>query len=168
MVTSELFDKVVQLMEESGWPVLLVPRQTVALTRAHAKNGQWDCQMHLREEAQQLNFYSICPFSTPEDRRSAMAEFLTRANEGIPHGNFEMSYADGSVRYKTNLTLLGVDLNISHIHNLALPNTWVMDQYLPGIQAVAEGRMDPQAAIEMVEKPQAEADQAATPQEEES
>lgn len=157
---SEVFERVVALMEEDGWPVLLVPRQLVALTRASGRSGRWDCQMYLREEANQLDFYSVCPFVIPEDQRGALAEFLTRANHGIPNGNFEMDFDQGVVRYKTNLGLVKLDLAVEHIHALCLPNTWLMDAYLPGIQAVAEGRLDAKAAIDLVENPQPEADES--------
>lgn len=45
--------------------------------------------------------------NVPEDRRLALAEFLTRANYGLFIGNFEMDWQDGEVRYKTSIDVAG-------------------------------------------------------------
>jgi hypothetical protein len=38
------------------------------------------CYAKAKEEQQQFVFYSIAPINSPEEKRTAIAEFLTRAN----------------------------------------------------------------------------------------
>src|SRR5882724_1331779 len=38
--------------------------------------------------------------SVPPERRSKVAEFITRVNYGLVGGNLEMSFEDGTLRYK--------------------------------------------------------------------
>lgn len=45
--------------------------------------------------------YVQLPVRVPEHRRAAAVELLTRANHGLPVGNFEFDYGDGEVRFKT-------------------------------------------------------------------
>ena len=124
------------------------------MTRIETENGQWECQLFLYEERQRLVFYSICPVIVSEERRAGVAEFLTRANDGIIQGNFEMNYANGVVRYKTALGLVDLPCPTpEQVMEMVTPNAWMMDHYLPGLLAVVEGRMPPQDAIDLVEIP---------------
>ncbi len=113
-------------------------------------NGRWNCLAKAREEDQQFLFYSICPITTPEDRRSQMAEFLTKANCGLILGNFELDYADGEVCYKTSIDVEGDRLTSALIESLVYTNVTMMDQYVPSIIAVING-MSPDEAIAKVE-----------------
>lgn len=47
--------------------------------------------------------YHIAPINVPEPQRSAVAEYLHRANFGLPDGNFEMDYDEGEMRFKITL-----------------------------------------------------------------
>ena len=58
--------------------------------------------------------YSIFPIKVPEDKRSEIAEFITPANYGLNHGNFEMDFDDGEIRYKT--TAIWGDLEVPERH----------------------------------------------------
>lgn len=44
--------------------------------------------------------YGCIDMNVEEKQRREVAEYLTRANYGLPCGNFEMDMADGEVRYK--------------------------------------------------------------------
>jgi hypothetical protein len=47
--------------------------------------------------------YTTPLLAVPEDKRPAVCEFITRANYGLPAGNFEMDWSDGELRYKVFL-----------------------------------------------------------------
>ena len=115
-------------------------------------NGKLDMFVHAHEDNQRLLVYSrpqginLKPIDI-----AAMAEFLTRANYGLFVGNFELDYSDGEVRFKTSLSVQGSRMNSALISEVVTPSLLLMDQYLPGLNAVATGQMSPQAAIEWVE-----------------
>ena len=45
--------------------------------------------------------YTTIMDSAPADMRVVVGEYLHRANYGLPNGNFEFDYDDGSVHFKT-------------------------------------------------------------------
>lgn len=47
--------------------------------------------------------YGCIDMNVEEDQRREMAEFFTRANFGLPIGNFEMDMNDGEIRYKVSV-----------------------------------------------------------------
>ncbi|MEL7037561.1 MAG: YbjN domain-containing protein [Cyanobacteria bacterium J06592_8] len=113
-------------------------------------NGRWSCLAQARDEDEQFLFYSICPIATPQEMRSQMAEFLTKANCGLILGNFELDYSDGEISYKTSIDVEGDRLTSALIESLVYTNVTMMDRYLPSITAVLNG-MSPDNAIALVE-----------------
>jgi len=116
-----------------------------------AENGTWTVFAVGRESERRCTIYSQAPWNTPEEVRDLMAETITRINFGLPLGNFEMDYADGEVRFKTSIDVTGDRLSTELFDGILEPNLATMDSYLPALEAVRDGRMTPEAAVEMVE-----------------
>lgn len=116
------------------------------------KSGSWTSIADVKEDRGILIFYSIASFKVPEDRRSAVAEFITRANYNMILGNFELDFSDGEVRFKTSLSV-GEDgtLTANLIQPVVVTNFGTMDGYLPGLMAVTYGNRPPVDAIKDIE-----------------
>src|SRR5207244_3217627 len=84
-------------------------------------------------------FYAMSPDAVPARRRRAVAELLTRLNDGLTIGNFE----DGEVRYRASVDVEGTELTPELIKPLAAAAVLNMDYYPPGIRAVARGESTP-------------------------
>jgi hypothetical protein len=91
-------------------------------------------------------FYSICAVNVPEERRPAVAEFITRVNFGLVSGNFEMDWADGEVRFKTGIELTGIPPTTELVTALVQPNLTAVIRYLPGLLKVISNEADPETA----------------------
>lgn len=97
-------------------------------------------------------FYTVFPIKIPEERRTAVAEYLCRANYGLYHGNFEIDFRDGEVRYKTTAMTTDEDeVDESVIGRLVNLGFAMIDRYAPGILSVLYANDDPEKAIERVE-----------------
>ncbi len=115
------------------------------------ENGQWMCLVKVREEQEQLIFYSISPVKVAENKRLVMAEFLSRANFGLSIGNFELNFADGQIRYKTSIAAKGNGVNSALIGQLIFANLLTMDEYLPGIMSIIYTELSAVEAIAQIE-----------------
>ena len=146
-----LLETLIEFFEEDDWPFTRLDDPALLRLAFQGDNGRWTCYAQVREEAQEFIFYSLCPVIAPEDQRSQMAEFITRANYGLIIGNFEMDFTDGEIRYKTSIDVEGDLLSQSLVKRLVYTNVTLMDKYLPGIIAVVEKGISPAAAITQVE-----------------
>lgn len=115
------------------------------------KNGNFRGIVRVNEKLFQLTVYFFLPNSVPEEKRTAAAEFLTRANYGLILGNFEMDFADGEVRYKTSIDCEGGALTPKMVHTLFVANLITIDRYFPGMMKVIWSNADPEEAIEEIE-----------------
>ncbi len=104
-----------------------------------------------REEQDQLLLYVVGPNLVPEDKRTAVMEFLTRVNYGLVIGNFELDLSDGEVRYKVSVDVEGSKLVPIMVKNLIGAGVTMMDRYYPGLMAVAYGGKSPLEAIKDVD-----------------
>ena len=113
--------------------------------------GELRCEARIRLEQEQLAFYIFLGVNVPEDRRPAVAEFLTRANYGLPLGNLEMDLRDGEVRMKNSLSFADGELTDTLIRNILYPASSVAKSYFPGVLKVAFGSASPSDIIKEIE-----------------
>lgn len=147
-----LLAKVMAFLAEDEWKYEQVQGTTILRMAFKGDNGQWTVIVQSKEVQGQVLFYSISAQSVENGRREAVAEYLHRANYGRPLGNFEMDFDDGEVRFKTSIDVEGAELTPTQIRNLIYVNVVTFDRYLPGLNSVIAGELEPAAAIEKVEK----------------
>jgi hypothetical protein len=146
---AEVLASLARYLEADGWsPRRLPGRDAFIVSRAGAA---YSCYAVLRADAEQLICYAIAPLRVPAERRPAAAEFVTRANYGLYHGNFELDYADGEVRAKCSLDFAGDRLTPALVRNTLLPAAHLLDAYLPGLRRVVFDGAEPRAAVEQIE-----------------
>jgi hypothetical protein len=138
-VAGELLADLRTLFRENGWPFSDVRGAPVLFSELSGILGRWKFYAHVVEEQDLILLYSVCPFRVPEERRTQVSEFLTRANYGLAAGNFELDFADGEVRYKTALQRHVDGLDAATLKRVVRANGIAMETYLPGIGAVITG-----------------------------
>lgn len=123
-----------------------VIRATVA-----GETGVWACYVVAREASDRCTVYSQVAWQTPPEVRPEMAETITRINFGLPLGNFELDFSDGEIRFKTSIDVNSERLTPDLFAALLEPNFATMDTYLPALEAVRDGRLSPEAAVQAAE-----------------
>ena len=138
------------LAEDKWYPVKLESRATYRATFT-GKNGKTICYFRIREDLEQFMAYVLVPVKVPEKKRTAVAEFITRANYGLRIGNLEMDFDNGEVRYKSSIDFEGVPLTKPLIKNTIYPAVQTMDRYLPGIMKLVYGESSKSPAAYLAE-----------------
>ena len=95
--------------------------------------------------------YSIFPIKIPVDKRLAMAEYLTRVNYGLIHGNFEMDFEDGEVRYKVTTCCGPIEMDLNSMETVIDCGFYMLDRYGEGILSILYGNVTPEQAIKNIE-----------------
>jgi len=147
-----LLQVVETFLREDGWEFVALASRTVLRTHYQGKHGNWTCYAQTREEDEQFLFYAVCPIRVPENKRTAMSEFITRANYGMIIGNFEMDFSDGEIRFKTSMDVENSELTSSMVRAAVYWSIAMMDRYLPGFLRVLGGNVSAEAAIDEIER----------------
>ena len=148
----DAFETLGSFLKADGWYHQQLEGKTIYRVGFNGDNGQMTCYAQVREDLEQFLFYVLSPIKAPDETRSAVAEFITRANYGLRIGNFELDYSDGEVRYKSSLDYEGLALNTALIRNAIYPAVQTMDRYLPGMIKVIYGHQSPAEAIVEIEE----------------
>lgn len=114
-------------------------------------HGMMPAMAGLLIDRHQFITYVAAPSACPADQRGAVAEFVARANWGLPMGNFELDMDDGTVRFKCSVDYEDIGLTPVMVRNTFAPAAFTMDRYLQGLLAVMYGSKDPAEVIEAIE-----------------
>lgn len=148
-----IFDLMVQFFKNDSWNFQQIEGRPILTMGFKGDNGRWDCFAQAREEQKQFVFYSVLDARVPPEKRSAVAEFICRANYGLILGNFEMDFSDGEVRYKTSIDVKESEDKLTHglLKRLVYVNVVMMDKYFPGLMGVIYAGQSPAEAMAKVE-----------------
>ena len=148
---NDLLERVQALLVEMEWKFAQNPDVPDLLMLGGGKHGCYGCLLQIHPERPLVIFYAHVQCRVPEEKRGAMAEFLTRANYGLWLGNFEMDCHDGEIRYKTSLHIGDGVLTRDMLSNVLWANLGTVDRYLHGIMSVLWNDVSPEDAAGMVQ-----------------
>lgn len=147
----EAFDLLSSYLDEDEWYPRRIEGKYAYSMSYSGKNGDLRCYAIVRVDLEEFLFYAVAPIKVPEEVRTEIAEYITRANYGLRIGNFELDYSDGEVRYKSSIDFEGQTLTQELIRNAIYPAVHTMDRYLSGLLRVSFGGATPLEAIEEIE-----------------
>lgn len=122
-----------------------------------AVNGEnvtltWVVHAVENEDINSLRVYTMLPLSIPDARRPAIAELLTRINNQIANGNFDLDFSDGELRYCAGLDVMDGVLTRAMFARLFMLGLQASDYYFPTIMGVVYAGTTPALALDLLER----------------
>jgi len=153
---SRSFDVISEFVKQSfeveGWETDDDGDRTIAFRLDDGDGREWDAGLLVDEDAERVLFYSTTLEMASPKHRAQVMELITRANFGLPSGNFELDLEDGEVCFKTSIELEGVELTPQMCTNLVGTNLVVMGTYFDALHDVMAGKVSAAEAIAAVEE----------------
>jgi hypothetical protein len=146
-----LLETVKSFFDQDKWNYTQVEGRDILRMGYRAENNAWTCYAQVLEADQQFVFYSVAPVEVSREKRWLALEYLARANFNLIIGNFEVDFESGEVRYKTSIDVEGATFTYELFKPVIYANLFLMEKYLPGLQAVLFEDIRPRQAIEAVE-----------------
>lgn len=107
-------------------------------------------------EAGRLKVYVYPSVKFPPAVQGRVLDFLNRANWNLGHGSFELAPENNLIRYRASTLTDGVTLEADAIGSMLWGSVGVVDDYLPGLMAVAWGGVSAADALAALAKKEAE------------
>ena len=146
-----IMDSVRSFFDADDWTYEEIEGRNILRLRFSGETANWTCYAQVREEQERFMFYSTLEIKAPEEKRLAVAEFLTRANYGLLIGNFELDFSDGEIRFKTSVDMEDSTFTPKFIQNMVYMNVLMMEKYLTGLMSVIYANVSPVDAISQIE-----------------
>lgn len=115
------------------------------------KNGKFICFAKWNDKDDLFTFYAVPQLAIPKEKYSAAMEAITRANFGLPIGNFELDVDDGEIRFRAGIDAENAKLETGLVRQCVMHALNAADRYLPALTAVVEKGESPKAAIAKAE-----------------
>jgi hypothetical protein len=106
---------------------------------------------HVFDEAKVFIFRLVVTQKASRSRLAAVSEFVTRANNGMFVGNFELDLDTGEVKFKTYVDYRSTKLKSVYVRNAVLAAMEMFEGYSSALAAVMHNKMTVKAAINSVE-----------------
>jgi hypothetical protein len=136
---ARIHDAVVQYLAGHRWPYEDHGHYLAVPVPMNEARGPLLAYFVVDEDDELLLVHTPVPAEIAADRRAAVALYLTRANYGLPIGNFEMDLDSGELRYKASVDVSGTEINDAVIDHLFLASVTALEHYAGGARAVADG-----------------------------
>ncbi|CAN1209311.1 hypothetical protein TUMEXPCC7403_03745 [Tumidithrix helvetica PCC 7403] len=149
--TNELFTQLIDFFESEDWDYGLLEEYGIIKLSYKGLSGEWDCFALGNDLETEIGFYSIYQENIPEGARLPVSEFLTRANYGMPVGNFEMDLDSGEVRFKISVELGNTVIPEELLGCNVERNLAIADRFFPIIKLVASGEVSVMQAIALAQ-----------------
>jgi hypothetical protein len=146
-----LYDALVMFLQEDDLKFTQMAGETATLMTFNCENASYLCYARVREEQEQVMFYTIYPLRAPAERRAEVAEFVTRVNYGLALGNMEMDVSDGEVRFKTSVDASVALFSLPLLRSLMQTCIATADRYYPGYTALLYSDISPAEAVARIE-----------------
>jgi hypothetical protein len=102
-------------------------------------SGEWPVDVLWLDDGEQLVVHSTVPREVPDDRRAAVAGYLTFVNFHLAVGSLEMSPVSGELRARTAVAVARDELSEDLVARQVYANVLTLDRYLPGVIQVVWG-----------------------------
>jgi hypothetical protein len=126
--------------------------------------GPIGSRLKVREGHGYLKCFVLIPVLTPEYRRFAMAEALSRANFSLNTGTFEMDWEDGELRFRSAMPVIDAEPTDEQLRCLIVAAWNTVARYMTALVEVAFTEIDPEIAIDRAEASWKEEQQQAVTQ----
>lgn len=143
----ELLERVQALLSRQGIISDLKPESlsTGILT------GPIGSRLRLSQPSDLLHCMVLIPIFTPEYRRPAMSQALSRANFALPGGCFQMDGSDGELRFRSSMPICDGSPTDEQLKTLMMQAWSTVTRYVTALIEVAFTDVEPEIAIARAE-----------------
>lgn len=156
---ANIFRAFCRFLDDDDWRYRVVEEQTIIKFGIQGETADFDCFVDIKPDRHLCILYVIAPNRVPSQKRTQVAEFLTRANYGLILGCFELDMDDGEVRYRTSVQIEDSEMSQAMIKTMIYASIATMEGYYRGLMSIIYGSATVMQAIKAWEKPHQEPDE---------
>ena len=149
-----LLETAADYLRDDDWNIEVDPDDNALRGTINGENVTLAWVVHAVEndDINSLRVYTTLPINIPVARRPVVAELLTRINNKIANGNFELDFSDGELRYSAILDIMDGVLTQAMFARLFMIGLQASDYYFPTIMGVVYAGTTPALALELLEQ----------------
>ncbi|MDJ1172860.1 YbjN domain-containing protein [Roseofilum capinflatum] len=144
---SSILENALAFFESEDWMVEKIPEQPALKLLFQGEYGKWVCLAEVKEDLEQLIFYSMIALKFPKAQESKLCKLLMNINYHLTIGNFDLNFEERILRFKTSIDVENCNNYSPLIKNVVYTNVMTMDRYLPIIMTMLEKKLSLEEAL---------------------
>jgi len=132
---------------QSQWPSVRSEKPRGVEVQQNWSNTPFKSVAHQLRGGPIFVYDSLCPATTPPERRVAVAHFIARVNFELIVGTFSIDWRTGAVRLRSAVDLRGQLLTPALIEGVVLSHHQIMIDWLAHLMGVIQGEQEPDEAF---------------------
>jgi hypothetical protein len=136
-----MLEKIIDYLKRKDWTFTYGKVPNVLFFPINGFNATFNCIVDINEDNSSFLFITFNGTTCPQDKRIKLAELLTRLNNNLRYGNFEMGMESGEIKFRTSLNFEAIELNDKIIDNIILKNIYIHDFSFPFLSKFLFGNM---------------------------
>jgi hypothetical protein len=151
--SSEIYQAIEDFLMDDDWKYDTSEKDGIFRAGVNLNCKVKNIRLLINVTSDSFSVISTLPIGADDDNKAAVAEFITRANYGLMHGNFELDYSDGEIRYRTSL-YCGEDTapDSEQVRKMIYVNALMVERYGDGLMQVIFGVQTPAEVIHQIEE----------------
>jgi len=147
-----IFSNAIAFFESENWEVEKNSDNHTIRMLFQGQHGQFMCLLKVKEELQQLIFYSFSPIKVPSQKKLDACLFFIEINYDLTIGNFDFDMNDGGFRFRTSIDVEGSQNYLILIKNIVYINLLTMDRYFPVILEMIDKNLSHKNALKLISR----------------
>jgi hypothetical protein len=141
------FETLTHYLKSKGWSVQEMDVEFALVSEQQGEFYHTKYYFQIFPEHEQFLFYIAPQINLFEHMLPAAAEYICRANYGMRIGNFDLSFRDGQVSFRSGVNFRGTLLSEALIDGVMEPALQAFDEFFPGLKEVIAEIATPLEAI---------------------
>lgn len=151
-------DAIAAFFDRNGWsvePLDIIDDAWVA--SVSGEHGTWPLVIALVGfDPQYLVVQSVVPPVAPDGDEVRVLELLTRINDGLVAGCFELNFDDGTIRLRSSVPVSALadvehDVLVDFVTDVVTANVLTADKFVPALEAVIDHDVAPGIAVSAID-----------------
>jgi hypothetical protein len=144
-------DVILRFLQSEQWSYQVLNEKPAVRAGYRGEHGTWVCYIRIEEEQGRIVLNSLMGLNILPQYRFPVMQYLSRVNNLLVNGKFEIDLDSGDVKFKTSIDVKNGDLKLDEVRVFAYSNVRTMDHYFPGVISVVHGGLTPEAALARVD-----------------
>jgi len=142
----KVLDRVLQFFDENDWGYEVSPDEGVVSSKIRMDCGTFYLEIFVDEKEGAIGLVMPVTPWTPERKRAAVCEYLTRMNWSAFLGSLHMDLRDGQVVFRNFMGFFGGELSVEMVGCAVLEACDTVKRAYPGLMAVTWNGLTPAEA----------------------
>lgn len=145
-----VYQSLCQMLDDLDWHYEKIEEDLAIKCKSQGDDLPIDIAIMVKSQIEIVTLLSPMPFSIPQNRRTALAVAVSRANNGLADGSFDYDYQSGNICFRLTSSYTGSLVSKEMLKYMLMCSCYMIDEYNDKFLVVAKTNMTNDEIVEFI------------------